>query len=121
MIGCSFVFDTKRFAAVVLAVGLLLAGLAAPAEAGPFRRRGGGVGGGPAPGDVSTAQAVADHMARIGRVGHWGGHPANEGVGMGSSPAAALRSCCYYGRIRIRDQGVARGANGMFFACIRGD
>jgi hypothetical protein len=43
-----------------------------------------------------------------------------EGIGMASTPDAAVRNCCYYGRIRIVDKGVARGRNGMFFACIRG-
>lgn len=69
---------------------------------------------------MRTAQDVANHMARIGRVGHWGGHPALEGVGMGSTPERARRSCCYFGRIRIEDEGVARGSNGMYYACIRG-
>jgi hypothetical protein len=59
-------------------------------------------------------------MARIGRVGHWGGHPALEGVGMGSTPEQAKRSCCYVGRMRIEDEGVARSSNGMYYACIRG-
>jgi hypothetical protein len=46
---------------------------------------------------------------------------------MGSTPEAALRSCCYHPQnpkwrgqaMNIRDQGVAQGRNGMFYACIR--
>ena len=71
--------------------------------------------------DTSTAQGVAEACARTGRLQHLGGNGGlMEGIGMASTPEAAIRSCCYYGRIRIVDKGVARGRNGMFFACIRG-
>jgi hypothetical protein len=43
-----------------------------------------------------------------------------EGIGMASTPEAAIRNCCFYGQISIMDRGVAQGSNGMFFACIRG-
>ena len=69
---------------------------------------------------LGTAQAVANHMASLGRIGHWGGNPYKyEGVGMGSTPDQAIRNCCYYGRFTIQDQGVCRGANGMYYACNR--
>lgn len=71
--------------------------------------------------DTSTAQGVAEACARSGRLQHHGGNGGlMEGIGMASTPDAAIRNCCFYGRIRIVDQGVARGRNGMFFACIRG-
>jgi hypothetical protein len=71
--------------------------------------------------NTSTAQGVAEACARSGRLQHLGGNGGlMEGIGMASTPEAAIRSCCYYGRIRIVDKGVARGRNGMFFACIRG-
>jgi hypothetical protein len=70
---------------------------------------------------TGTAQGVANLMARTGRLAHMGGNPhALEGIGMGSTPDQALRRCCYYGRMRIADQGVAQGANGRWYACIRG-
>jgi hypothetical protein len=59
-------------------------------------------------------------MATVGRVGHWGGHRNLEGCGMGATPEQAKRNCCYFGRMRIEDEGVARGSNGMYYACIRG-
>lgn len=69
---------------------------------------------------LGSAQAVANHMANIGRIGHFGGNPYKyEGVGMGSSPDQAIRNCCYYGRFTIQDQGVAQGRNGMWYACNR--
>jgi hypothetical protein len=39
---------------------------------------------------------------------------------MGATPEQAKRNCCYFGRMRIEDEGVARGSNGMYYACIRG-
>ena len=70
---------------------------------------------------LGSAQGVANHLASVGRgVFHMGGNPyAFEGVGMGGSPDAAIRNCCYYGRRQIADQGVAQGANGMWYACCR--
>lgn len=69
---------------------------------------------------LGSAQAVANYMANLGRIGHFGGNPYKyEGVGMGSSPDQAIRNCCYYGRYTIQDQGVAQGRNGMWYACNR--
>ena len=69
---------------------------------------------------LGTAQAVANHMASIGRIGHFGGNPYKyEGVGMGSTPDQAIRNCCYYGKFNIQDQGVSQGSNGMWYACNR--
>jgi len=69
---------------------------------------------------LGTAQAVANKMATLGRIGHFGGNPYKyEGVGMGSTPDQAIRNCCYYGRFTIQDQGVCQGSNGMWYACNR--
>jgi hypothetical protein len=69
---------------------------------------------------LGTAQGVANHLANLGRIGHFGGNPyAYEGVGMGGSPQAAISNCCFYGRRTIADQGVCQGANGMWYACCR--
>lgn len=69
---------------------------------------------------LGSAQGVANHMATILRIGHFGGNPyAYEGVGMGGSPQAAIQNCCYYGRRTIADQGVCQGSNGMWYACCR--
>ena len=105
----------------------LAALLTSTAEAGPFRRRSSVTAtctgpncfaGGAVAGDTSTAQGVAELQARRGRMGHLGGNSSYEGVGMGSTPEAALANCCNNGRPVI-DQGVARGTNGMYFACKR--
>lgn len=69
---------------------------------------------------LATAQDAAYYMARIRRIGHFGGNRyAAEGVGMGGSPDAAIRNCCFYGRRQIAEQGVAQGADGMWYACCR--
>jgi hypothetical protein len=69
----------------------------------------------------SSAQGVAELQARCGQCKHFGGNTGMmEGVGFSTrSPEDAVRRCCFYGRIRISDQGVARGRNG-WYACIRG-
>ena len=70
---------------------------------------------------TATAQGVASMMARMGRIGHFGGNPYSyEGTGMGSTPEQALNSCCYSrSGLRVADQGVAQGKNGKFYACKR--
>jgi|694.fasta_scaffold00185_76 hypothetical protein len=69
---------------------------------------------------LSSAQAVANHMSKIGRIGHFGGNPySREGVGMGGTAQQAIRNCCFYGQYSIKDQGVAQGSNGMWYACNR--
>ena len=70
---------------------------------------------------TNTAQGVAEACASMGRLQHLGGNGGMmEGIGMASTPEAAVRNCCYYGQIAIQDQGVAQGSNGMWYACIRG-
>ena len=69
---------------------------------------------------LGSAQGVANYLASLGRIGHYGGNPYSyEGVGMGGSPDAAIRNCCYYGRRQIADQGVCQGSDGMWYACCR--
>lgn len=103
---------------------LAVAVFAPEAHAWPRRRSSGyssSYAAAPAGGDTSTAQGVAEACARMGRLSHMGGNGGMmEGIGMASTPDAAIRNCCYYGQIKIADQGVARGSNGMYFACIRG-
>ena len=70
--------------------------------------------------DVSTAQGVANIMARSGRVGHWGGNPGYEGCGCGSTPQAAYNACCYArSGMATVDVGYAQGSNGMWYCCRR--
>ena len=70
--------------------------------------------------NISSAQQDAEIMARSGVLRHCntaGGR--REGIGFSSSsPDAALRNCCFYGRYRIVEKGVARGPRG-WFAVIR--
>ena len=61
----------------------------------------------------------AARMAREGRCRHVGGGylpgARAEGVGMSSSsPQAAVRNCCYYGRRPLVGSAVARGRGGWY-------
>jgi hypothetical protein len=72
----------------------------------------------PAPSNA-TAQGVAELMARSRQCRHFGGNSGYEGVGMGSTPEAALGNCCYSrSGMRVVDQGVAFGG-GRWWACKR--
>ena len=109
---------------------ILVLALAATAEAGPFRRRAAsspcGPGGCSVGADTSSAQGVAEAMARSRSTRHFGGNAGREGVGIGMTRDQAIRNCCYHpenGRrdpkIEIRDVGAARGGDGRWYACIR--
>jgi hypothetical protein len=75
----------------------------------------------PSQGSTSTAQGVAERMAADGACRHYGNPTGGyEGVGMGSTPEAALGNCCYSrSGMRVVDQGVACGRNGRWYACRR--
>jgi hypothetical protein len=66
--------------------------------------------------EVTSAQQDAERMARTGRLGHCGtAGGRREGIGFSTVSAdAAVRSCCYYGRYRIVERGVARGPRGWY-------
>lgn len=70
---------------------------------------------------ISSAQDDADEMARTGILRHCGrAGGRREGIGMGSTPDAALRNCCFYGRYRIVEKAVAYSpARRAYFAVIR--
>jgi hypothetical protein len=70
--------------------------------------------------NITSAQQDAEIMARSGVLRHCGtAGGRREGIGFSSSsPDAALRNCCFYGRYRIVEKGVARGPRG-WFAVIR--
>ena len=70
---------------------------------------------------VSSAQADAELIASTGVLRHCGRNGGRrEGIGMGATPEAAERNCCYYGRYRIVDRGVAWSpVRRMWFAVIR--
>ena len=70
-------------------------------------------------GTFSHAQGVANHMASILRVGHFGGNSGYEGCGCGATPYAAEMNCCFRQRMQPREVGLAQGANGMWYACCR--
>lgn len=70
-------------------------------------------------GAFSTAQGVANHMASILRIGHFGGNSGYEGCGCGATPYQAEMNCCFRQRMTPREVGIARGANGMYYACCR--
>jgi len=71
-------------------------------------------------GENRTAQGVANIMARLGRVGHFGGNPGYEGCGMASTKEGAYNICCYANSgMKTYDVGYAKGGNGMWFCCRR--
>ena len=65
---------------------------------------------------ISSAQDDAETMARTGILRHCGKNGGRrEGIGFSSSsPDAAVKACCYYGRYRIVERGVARGPRGWY-------
>ena len=67
----------------------------------------------------ASAQGVANHMASIGHIGHFGGNRGYEGVGMGATPQAAEWNCCYRRRWTPIEVGIAQGRNGWWYACCR--
>ena len=71
-------------------------------------------------GSNSTAQGVAEMQARRGGdCRHFGGNSGYEGVGYSTRSADdAIKSCCYWGKRKPLDIGVARGHNG-WYACVR--
>lgn len=74
-----------------------------------------------AAGFVSSCQGVAEHMARIGRIGHFGnpGPWPFEGVGMAGTRDGAIRNCCFYGRRQLMESAAVQGSNGYWYACNR--
>lgn len=70
---------------------------------------------------ITTAQDDAEQMARTGILRHCGrAGGRREGIGMGPTPEAAIRNCCFYGRYRIVEKGVAYSpTRRTWFAVIR--
>jgi hypothetical protein len=68
---------------------------------------------------VVTAQDHAVIIARRGALVH--SHCNQyEGIGMGATPEAARRNCCFFGRRQIVEEGVAYSpVRRMWFAVIR--
>lgn len=69
-------------------------------------------------GSVDSARGVAEILAGERRLRHPGGTYGYEGVGRGSTPEQALRSCCNNGGMVV-DEGVALGSDGQWYACRR--
>ena len=69
---------------------------------------------------TTTAQGVANIMARLRRVGHWGGNPGYEGCGYGATQALAYNICCYANsEMTTVDVGYAQDASGNWYCCRR--
>ena len=70
---------------------------------------------------ISSVQVDADEMARTGVLRHCGRNGGRrEGIGMGATPEAALRNCCFYGKYQIVEKAVAWSpVRRMWFAVIR--
>jgi len=68
---------------------------------------------------IVTAQDHATIIARRGSLVH--SHCNQyEGIGMGATPEAARRNCCFFGRRQIVEEGVAYSpVRRMWFAVIR--
>lgn len=70
--------------------------------------------------EVKTAQGVANIMARLTRVGHFGGNPGYEGCGSGPTKESAFNNCCYANSgMQTVDVGYAQDANGFWYCCRR--
>jgi hypothetical protein len=68
---------------------------------------------------IVTAQDHAVVIARRGVLVHSSCN-RREGIGMGSTPEAARRNCCFFGKRPIAEEGVAYSpARRMWFAVIR--
>jgi hypothetical protein len=69
----------------------------------------------------ATAQAVAETMARLGKVGHFGGNPYQyEGCGMAMTREGAYRACCYANSgMKTVDVGYAQDSRGRWYCCRR--
>lgn len=71
-------------------------------------------------GDNSSAQGVAETMARLGRVGHFGGNSGYEGCGSGPTRESAYNNCCFArSGMTTVDVGYAQGSNGQWYCCRR--
>ena len=71
---------------------------------------------------ISSAQADAESIARTGILRHCGtAGGRREGIGFSTAgPDAAERNCCYYGRYKIVERGVAYSPTRRgWFAVIR--
>jgi hypothetical protein len=70
---------------------------------------------------ITSAQTDAEEMARTGVLRHCGrAGGRKEGIGCGPTAEAAERNCCFYGRYRIVEKGVAYSpARRQWFAVIR--
>jgi hypothetical protein len=65
------------------------------------------------------AQGHAEAMAASGSLVHAASHGSTyEGVGVGSTPAAALGACCNNGGA-VLEEGTAQGRDGRWYACRR--
>lgn len=70
--------------------------------------------------EVKTAQGVANIMARLRTVGHWGGNPSYEGCGSGPTKEAAYNICCFANSgMQTVDVGYAQDSNGFWYCCRR--
>ncbi len=114
-----------RFLMAVVAVAVL----SASAHAGPFSRRvtttrasscTGGICSTASTRTVTRgAQGHAEAMAASGSMVHAASHGSTyEGVGVGSTPAAALGACCNNGGA-VLEEGVSQGRDGRWYACRR--
>ena len=70
---------------------------------------------------VSSAQADAQQMAATGIMRHSGRSGGlREGIGMGATPEAAMRACCFYNQYPVAERAVAWSpVRRMWFAVIR--
>lgn len=70
----------------------------------------------------ATAQGVAEIMARLETVAHFGGntYASHEGCGSGATPEAAYNGTCFANSgMKTVDSGVAQGKSGRWYCCRR--
>lgn len=73
------------------------------------------------PKDVKTAEGVAKIMARLGRVGQFGGVFQFEGCGSGTTYQEAYYNCCFSNdpNLVTVDYGYAQDSSGIYYCCRR--
>lgn len=112
----------QRIACVFAVIAAMLAAVPDAEARGWLRRSSGGSSYRAVPAGCSnaTAQGVAECMAKLEVVAHFGGNKGYEGCGSGSTPEYAYNHTCYANSgMKTVDSGVAQGKSGRWYCCRR--
>lgn len=112
----------QRIAFVLVMIAAVFLAMPDAEARGWLRRSGGGSSYRSVPAGCSnaTAQGVAECMAKLEVVAHFGGNRGYEGCGSGSTPESAYGNTCYANSgMKTVDSGVAQGKSGRWYCCRR--